>query len=68
MILDNDIPKLDTDMIKAGSRYKHSEARELTNVARDKMEKRREITDDLAFREKLRGKDALFDFLALLLV
>ena len=65
MILDNDIPKLDTDMIKAGSRYKHSEARELTNVARDKMEKRREITDDL---EKLRGEDTLFDFLALMLV
>ena len=40
MILDNDIPKLDTDMIIAGSRYKHSEARELTNVARDKMEKK----------------------------
>ena len=55
-------------MIIAGSRNKHSEARDLTNVARDKMEKRREITEDLAFREKLRGEDALFDFLAVLLM
>ena len=55
-------------MIIAGSRYKRSEAKDLTNMASDKMEKRREITEDLAFREKLRGEDALFDFLALMLM
>ena len=56
------------DMIIAGSRYQHSEARQLRVVARDKIRKRKEITEDLAFREKLREEDhdVLFDFLAVL--
>ena len=38
-------------MIIAGSRYQHSESRQLRVVARDKIEMRREVTDDPAFRE-----------------
>ena len=44
------------DMIIAGSRYQHSEARQLRWVARDKIRQRREITDDLEFRGR-RGED-----------
>ena len=57
-------------MIIAGSRYQHSEARQLREVARDKIRQRREITDDDTFREKLLGEyhDILFNFLALLSV
>ena len=52
------------DMIIAGSRYKHSEARQLRVVARDKIRQRREITEDLAFREKLReDHNCVIDFL-----
>ena len=54
------------EMIIVGSRYQHSKARELREVARDKIRQRREITGDPEFREKLRGEDDLFDFLALM--
>ena len=58
------------EMIIAGSRYQHSEARQLREVARDKIRQRREITEDLAFRERLRGEDyeVLFEFLAVMAV
>ena len=40
---------------------------ELRVVARNKIKERREITEDLGFREKLRGEvDVLFEFLAIL--
>ena len=55
------------EMIIVGSRYQHSAAKELTMVARDKIRQRRDIIDDPAFREKLRGEDALFNFLDSLL-
>ena len=54
------------EMIIVGSRYQHSAAKELTMVARDKIRQRRDIIDDPAFREKLRGEDALFNFLAVM--
>ena len=56
------------EMIIVGSRYKHSAARELREVARNKIKERREITEDPAFRESLRGEDpnVLFDFLAII--
>ena len=56
------------EMIIVGSRYQHSAARELREVARDKIKEKREITEDPAFREKLRGEDdtVLFDFLAVM--
>ena len=56
------------EMIIVGSRYQHSEARELRVVAREKIRQRREITADLAFRERLReeDQDVLFDFLAVM--
>ena len=41
-------------MIIAGSRYQDSAARELREVARDKIKERREIMDDPVFRERLR--------------
>ena len=42
------------EMIIAGSRYQDSVARELREVARDKIKERREIMDDPVFRERLR--------------
>ena len=58
------------EMIIAGSKYQHSQARQLRVVARDKIRQRREITEDLAFRERLRGEDhdVLFEFLAVMSV
>ena len=41
------------EMIIAGSRYQHTAARELRLVARNKIRKRRELTADWAFRERL---------------
>ena len=57
-------------MMIVGSRYQHSAARELRVVARHKIRQRREITDDPAFREKLREEDhdVLFEFLAVMSV
>ena len=54
------------EMISAGGRYQYSVARELRWVARERIRQRREITEDPAFREKLRGDDALFELLALM--
>ena len=52
------------EMIIAGSRYQHSEARQLRVVAREKIRQRREITADLAFRERLReDHNCVIDFL-----
>ena len=42
------------EMIIAGSRYQDSAARELREVARDKIKERREMMDDPVFRERLR--------------
>ena len=58
------------EMIIVGTRYQHSAARELREVARDKIRQRREITEDPAFREKLRGEDhdVLLEFLAVMSV
>ena len=56
------------DMIIAASRYKHSAAW-CRLVARDKIRaRRREITDDPAFIEKLRGEDPIvvIEFLAVM--
>ena len=50
-------------MISAGSRYQQSAARELRVVAWELIRSRSEITEDPVFREKLRGEDALFEFL-----
>ena len=41
------------EMIIVGSKYQHSAARQLRLVARDKIRQRREITEDLAFLERL---------------
>ena len=56
------------EMIIAGSRYKHSKAGELREVARDKIKGRREITEDPEFRERLGGEDpkVWFDFLEII--
>ena len=51
------------EMILAGSRYQHGAARELRVVAADLIRSRSDITEEPAFREKLRGDDALFEFL-----
>ena len=50
-----------------GTRY--SEARELREVARDKIRQRREIIHDQAFRKRLREEDhdVLFDFLEVIM-
>ena len=58
------------EMVIVGSRYQHSAARQLRVLARDKIRERREITEDLGFREKLSGEIdgfvVLFEFLAIL--
>ena len=56
------------EMIIVGSRYKHSKARELREVARDKIRERREITAELAFRQRLQREDhaVWFDFLEII--
>ena len=51
------------EMIIAGSRHQHSAARELREVAKDKIKERREILQDTGFRDRLRGLDVLFEFL-----
>ena len=57
------------EMIIVGSRYQHSKARKLTEVARDKIRQRREITEDPAFREKLsEDLKVLFEFLGVMSV
>ena len=56
------------EMIMAGSRYKNSVARELRVVAKDKIRERREITEDPAYREKLReDPDCVIDFIEFLI-
>ena len=57
------------EMIIVGSRYKHSKARELTLVARDKIRRRREIIEDTGFRDRLSGENlgVLFEFLTVVL-
>ena len=57
------------EMIIVGSKFKHSTARELRLVARDKIRQRREIIKDQAFREKLsEDLTLLFEFLAVMSV
>ena len=57
------------EMIIVGSRYKHSKARELTLVARDKIRRRRQIIEDTGFRDRLSGENlgVLFEFLTVVL-
>ena len=57
------------EMIIVGSRYQHSAAKEFTVVARDKIKQRKDIINDPAFREKMRGEDhdVLLDFLAFMI-
>ena len=45
------------EMIIVGSRYKHSAARKLMVVAREKIKERREITENPAFRERLQSEN-----------
>ena len=47
-------PEEVAEMIIMASRYQHRVARELREVARDKIKRRREIISDQAFRERLR--------------
>ena len=56
------------EMIIVGSRFKHSTARELRMVAREKIRQRSEITEDPEFRERLRREDdeILFQFIAIM--
>ena len=58
------------EMIIMGSRYQHGEVRKLREVARHKIRQRREITEDPAFREKLREEDhdVLFEFIGVMLL
>ena len=41
------------EMMIVGSRHQHTVARELIVVARNKISRRRQITQDRAFRERL---------------
>ena len=56
------------ELIIVGSMFQDSAARQLRMVARDKIKERKEITEDLGFRERLRMEDydVLFEFLPII--